>query len=62
VTDVAQSDLQRVERAVQKMKAAQEERDVVIVLAYKAGETMADIARRAGLTRGRVSQIIKQRG
>lgn len=61
MADMAQADLRRVERAALKATAAREELRVAMELAREAGETMVDIARSAGLSRQRVSQILSER-
>lgn len=61
VSGMAQSDLRRVERAARNAAKARDELRVAILLAHDAGETMSDIARAAGLSRQRVSQIVAER-
>ena len=56
---MARSDLLRVERAAQKAAEARAELRQAIMLARASGETHADIARAAGLTRQRIAQIVK---
>jgi DNA-directed RNA polymerase sigma subunit (sigma70/sigma32) len=58
---MAQADLRRVEKAALSVKEAREELRVAISLARAAGETLDDIARMAGLTRQRISQILQER-
>lgn len=59
--DMAQADLRRVERAARRAAEAREELRVAMRLAHAAGETMSDIARVAGVSRQRVSQILAER-
>jgi DNA-directed RNA polymerase sigma subunit (sigma70/sigma32) len=58
---MAQADLRRVEKAALSVKEAREELRVAITLARAAGETLDDIARMAGVTRQRISQILQER-
>jgi DNA-directed RNA polymerase sigma subunit (sigma70/sigma32) len=62
---MATAALQRVARAVEKAKraeeglrAAREELRAAVIAARDAGETLAAIARTAGVTRQRIKQII----
>jgi hypothetical protein len=50
--------LERVRKAVRKMTEAQRERDDAITDAVKNGESQADVARAAEITRQRVGQIV----
>jgi hypothetical protein len=56
---VRQSDLRRVERTAAKAKKAREELRQVNLQARASGETSADIASHAGLSRQRIQQIVK---
>jgi hypothetical protein len=59
---VAQSDLRRVERAARRSKAARTELHAAILAAWKSGESYKDIAHAAGLSKGRIGQIVKENG
>lgn len=58
---VARAHLKQVERAARKVAQEREALRVAIVLARDAGETFEDIARAAGLSRQRISQIVNER-
>ena len=49
---------QKVKRASDKLRVASEERDAAIREAVTEGLTMREVATAAGLTRGRVHQIV----
>ena len=56
---MARIDLRRVAKARRKLEAATAERDSMIYAAYLSGETQRDIAKVAGLSQQRVSQIVE---
>jgi hypothetical protein len=57
---MAQADLRRVERAAVKLSKARGELRVAILIAFSSGESMEDIGRACGLTRQRISQIVRE--
>ena len=57
---VAQVDLRRVARAAQKVDSTRAELREAILAARKSGETFSDIGKAAGLTHGRIVQIVKE--
>ena len=60
MTEMAQADLRRVERAARKAKEAREDLRRAILLARAAGETQADVAGAAGLSPQRIAQIERE--
>jgi hypothetical protein len=60
MSEMAQADLRRVERAALKAAQARDELRQAILLARAAGETHTDIARAAGLSPQRIQQIVKE--
>ncbi len=57
---VARADLRRVERARQKLEDGRVELTVAIIVAWRSGESYADIGRAAQMSKQRVGQIIKE--
>lgn len=60
-SDVARSDLERIERAARRLAETREELRVAMELARAAGETLEDIGRAAGISRQAVSQALRRR-
>jgi hypothetical protein len=59
---VARADLQRLDKAAERLAAAREELLEAMLQARRSGETHSDIAGAARLTRQRVSQILHEHG
>ena len=59
-TGVAQSDLRRVRRALEKLEAAREAYESAIRAAAASGESHRDIAEWANLSKARIQQIVKK--
>jgi len=57
---MAQSDLRKVRRAVERLESALADRDVAIMAAADSGESYADIAVWARMSPQRVHQIVKK--
>lgn len=58
---MARVDLRRVANARRRLEAAMRERDDAIRAAVASGETYRDVARMAGVSHQRVSQIVRQK-
>jgi DNA-directed RNA polymerase sigma subunit (sigma70/sigma32) len=59
---MARRDLDRVARCVEKLAAARDDFREAVRAARKSGETLDDIAKAAGLSRSRISQIEHEGG
>jgi DNA-directed RNA polymerase sigma subunit (sigma70/sigma32) len=57
---MAQADLRRVQRAAVKAAEARAELRNAILAARESGETLADIAKAAKLSRQRIAQIVSK--
>jgi hypothetical protein len=57
---MAQADLRRVERAAARVARAEGELEEAILAARASGETLRDIAVRAGMSHQRVFQIVRR--
>lgn len=51
-------ELEKVERAAEKLRAAQEARDAAIVAAIEAGESLRAVARAAGVSHQTVANVV----
>jgi Mor family transcriptional regulator len=60
VPRMAQADLRRVQHAAVKAAEARAELRQAILTARASGETLADIAKAAKLSRQRIAQIVKK--
>lgn len=59
-TDVAQSDLRRVRRCLERLEEARADFEASILAAYVSGESYRDIAEWAKLSHQRIAQIVKK--
>jgi len=56
---MARRDMDRVSKARERLRQAQEELRAAIVAAVESGETYRDVAKSAGLSHQRVAQIVR---